>query len=153
LHLRHLPSPVETARLRDLLLNDQVVDPSESRSKVPTTWLLKDQVIAGLLRDSVMLCRALGRNCNGHPASVVVKNQILAIIKISKFSVPSGFEPGGRRFESVRARFSIKVPQSGQVPCLPRFRRAASSTIHAASWCECAFTSAKVVPRCVHPPT
>lgn len=31
LNLRHLSSPSETARSRDLLLYDQVVDPSESR--------------------------------------------------------------------------------------------------------------------------
>jgi hypothetical protein len=64
----------------------------------------EDQVVAGLLRDSVVLCGALGRICNGHPASVVVKNQLLAMIKFSSFSVLSSFEPGGREFESLRAR-------------------------------------------------
>jgi hypothetical protein len=52
----------------------------------------RDQVVAGLLRDSVVLCRALGRICNGVPASVV-KDQLLATIKFSNFSVPSSFEP------------------------------------------------------------
>jgi len=52
----------------------------------------EDREVAGLLRDSVMLCRAFGWICNGHPASVVVKNQLLAIIKISSFSVPSSYE-------------------------------------------------------------
>jgi hypothetical protein len=66
-------------------------------------------VVAGLLRDSVVLCDALGSICNGHPASVVVKNQLLALTRISNFSIPSSFEPGGRRFESVRARNEIKV--------------------------------------------
>jgi hypothetical protein len=56
----------------------------------------KSQVVAGLLRDSVVLCRALGRLGNGHPASVVVKNQRLPNAKISNFSVPSSFEPGDR---------------------------------------------------------
>jgi hypothetical protein len=40
---------------------------------------------------------------------VVVKNQLLATIKISDFSVPSSFEPGGRRFESVRARIIFEI--------------------------------------------
>jgi hypothetical protein len=75
-------------------------------------------VVAGLLRDSVVLCRALGRFCNGHPASVVVKNQRLPNFKISEFSVPSSFEPGGRRFESVRARFSIKVLPGDRYPVM-----------------------------------
>jgi len=30
-----------------------------ARSNVPTTWLKKSQVVAGLLRDAVMLCCAL----------------------------------------------------------------------------------------------
>src|SRR5580698_5892162 len=64
----------------------------------------KSQVVAGLLRDSVLLCRALGWFCNGHPASVIVKNRRFTKTKISKSPVPSSFEPGGRRFESVRAR-------------------------------------------------
>ena len=55
----------------------------------------RDQVVAGVLRDSVVLCRALGRICNGHPASVVVKNQRLPNIRFSNFSVPSSFEPDG----------------------------------------------------------
>jgi len=41
---------------------------------------------------------------NGHPASVVVKNQLLATIENSQFSALVSFEPGGRRFESLRAR-------------------------------------------------
>jgi hypothetical protein len=80
----------------------------------------EDQVVAGLLRDSVVLCGALGWVCNGHPASVVVKNQLLATIKISNFSVPSSFEPGGRRFESVRARFSIKKLLSINAPTVAK---------------------------------
>jgi hypothetical protein len=67
----------------------------------------EDQVVAGLLRDSVLLCRALGWVCNGHPASVVVKNQRLPNIKISIFSVPSSFEPGGRELEPLRARKNL----------------------------------------------
>ena len=66
-------------------------------------------MVAGLLRDSVVLCDALGRIGNGHPASVVVENQRFTNLEISNFSIPSSFEPGGRRFESVRARFSIPV--------------------------------------------
>jgi hypothetical protein len=76
----------------------------------------KSQVVAGLLRDSVVLCCALGRICNGHPASVVVENQRFTKLKISNFSVPSSFEPGGRRFESVRARLKSKVLPGRSVP-------------------------------------
>ena len=35
---------------------------------------------------------------------MVVTDQLLAIIKISEFPVSSSFEPGGREFESLRAR-------------------------------------------------
>jgi len=56
----------------------------------------------------VVLCCAVGVICNGHPASVVVKNQRLPNTKISNFSVPSSFEPGGREFESLRAHFCIQ---------------------------------------------
>jgi|SRR5271165_1301285 len=39
------------------------------------------QEIAGVLRELVVLCCALGVDCNGHPASVVVKNQTFANTK------------------------------------------------------------------------
>jgi len=35
------------------------------------------QAIVGLLRDLVVLCGAFGTICNGHPASEVIKNQVL----------------------------------------------------------------------------
>jgi hypothetical protein len=54
---------------------------------------------------SVVPRRALGSICNGHPASEVVKNQTVTIEKtpVSRVWQASNFEPGGRRFESVRA--------------------------------------------------
>jgi hypothetical protein len=47
-----------------------------------------------------VLWGALGRICNGHPASVVVENQRLPNIKISNTSGPSSFGPVGRRFDN-----------------------------------------------------
>jgi len=57
-------SSCEDHEVAGLLRDDQVVTLGVVRfngrplaSKVPTSWLQKDQVVAGLLRDSVVLCR------------------------------------------------------------------------------------------------
>jgi hypothetical protein len=39
---------------------------------------------------------------------VVVDNQSLALVKKSNLNLADGFEPGCRRFESVRAHFDMK---------------------------------------------
>jgi hypothetical protein len=60
---------------------------------------------------------------------VVVKNQRLTIIKISQFSVPSSFEPGGREFESLRARNKFFTgPQSESGKCICEIVGAADGT-------------------------
>jgi hypothetical protein len=78
-------------------------------------------VVAGLLRDSVVLCRAFGCFCNGHPASVVVKNQLLTMIEISLLSASSNFEPGGRMRDLVVLCHALgpryRPPRTGILAC------------------------------------
>ena len=85
----------------------QRATPLRSKSRTPSFGYVVD-LGARWLRDFCVTrwCFVMlwGRICNGHPASVVVKNQLLALTRISNFSIPSSFEPGGREFESLRAR-------------------------------------------------
>jgi hypothetical protein len=55
----------------------------------------------------VVLRRALGSICNGHPASEVVKNQVVTNAKKSIFNATAIYEPGGREFESLRAHHTF----------------------------------------------
>jgi hypothetical protein len=70
---------------------------------------------------------------------MVVKNQLLAMIEISSFSAPSSFEPGGRRFESVRARISIQQVSRDFIFLAAPFASAqVFDPFHA---CECSVTT------------
>jgi hypothetical protein len=53
---------------------------------------------------------------------VVVQNQRLPIIQISNFSVPSSYEPGGREFESLRARILHRPENRQSVHTICRVR-------------------------------
>jgi len=59
LNLRRSLLPREH-RLRDFCGMTRWLPRRAYRFEVPTTWRLRDQVVAGLLRDSVMLGGALG---------------------------------------------------------------------------------------------
>jgi hypothetical protein len=68
-----------TALLREgdeaagLFPDNQVIAPRARRFKVPTTWLLRDQVLAGHLRDSVVLCCALGEFAMDIPQAWLIR--------------------------------------------------------------------------------
>lgn len=51
------------------------------------------QVVAGILPDSVLFCGVRRPICNGHPASVVVNNQSVAISKKSNLNLADNYEP------------------------------------------------------------
>ena len=52
---------------------------------------------------SVVLRRALGSICNGHPASEVVKNQLHTIVKKPNFDCAASYEPAGREIDKIHS--------------------------------------------------
>src|SRR5258708_21392114 len=68
--------------------------------KGPQKVKMGHQQIAGVLWKSVVLFRALGSICNGHPASKVNKNQVVTNSKKSISNATAISSPEGRRFKS-----------------------------------------------------